>query len=418
MDRPPRNRRNETPVVPLYAHRPPQALRTVGGLALAEPAVAPQPVEAPVRPPNSPSAVRGARARRATKERLAHDGWTFVVVPPGLDARPRTLHVSVRRFRVFAMGLATIAGTAVVCGMLLAFMLSVTPAVQDESAGVALGLFADEPPAPQTYVQQDVDLISLLAIGPAAATVATPEPSAASAPSAIERPVAARTTTAKRTANAERRRVLAPPSVSGARESRASVMAAAAEGMPVIGRITSRFTSSRRHPVLGVVRPHRGLDIAAASGTPITAPAAGRVVFSGRKFGFGNVVELDHGHGIVTRYAHARSLRVKRGEQVEAGATIATVGRTGLASGPHLHFEVLVDGRSVDPLKQRVQQLIIDRSPARRAAPAASSIFMPGLPVTPIAAPAENASGDSASTTTGTAAEATGRSEDRDAGRE
>lgn len=375
-------------------------MRTVGGLALAEPAIAPEsvPAPAPARPPSTPGAVRGARARRATKERLAHDGWTFVVVPPGLDARPRTLHVSVRRFRVVAMALGTIAGTAVVCGLLLAVMLSVAPTVQDESAGVALGLFGGEPAAPQTYVPEEMDLISLLAIGPAAATVATPELAPAPAMAGpAERPLGPRTSTAKRTATAERRRVIAAPSVSGARESRASVVAAAAEGMPVIGRITSQFSNSRRHPVLGVVRPHRGVDIAAASGTPITAPAGGRVIFSGRKFGFGNVVEIDHGNGIVTRYAHCRSLKVKRGAQVQAGETIATVGRTGLASGPHLHFEVLLNGRSVDPIKNRVQNLVADRSPAPAQPAASANIFVPGLPVTPIAAPVATASDSAAS---------------------
>lgn len=359
-------------------------MRTAGGLALAEPAPATAPAEQPrttTSVPTTPGGVRGARARRATKERQAHDGWTFVVVPPGLNARPRTLHISVRRFRFAAAVMATTAGTAVFCGALLAFLLSVTPPVQDEAAGIALGVFNDEPAAPRTPVPQEMDLLSLLAIGPAAATVAMPEKPA--------EPVGPRATTT------ERRRVVAAPSVSGRRETRTPVMAASMEGLPVMGRITSRFSSSRRHPVLGVVRPHRGLDIAANSGTPITAPAPGRVVFAGRKFGFGNVVEIDHGHGIITRYAHCRSLHVKRGMTVETGATIATVGRTGLASGPHLHFEVLVDGRSVDPLKQRVENLLASRAPAP-AAPAPQSIYFPGIPgAVPVEAPVRTEAGDS-----------------------
>lgn len=392
MERPPRPRHRETPVVPLRAHVPPATLRTAGGLALADPVPAPVPAPAePLRPttsiPTTPAGVRGARARRATKERQAHDGWTFVVVPPGLNARPRTLHISVRRFRFATLALATTAGTAVFCGALLAFLFSVTPPVENEAAGIALGVFNEEPVAPRTQVPQEMDLLSLLAIGPAAATVAMPEKGATK----VEE------TVGPRVAKAERRRPIAAPSMSGRRETRAPVMAASMEGLPVIGRITSRFSSSRRHPVLGVVRPHRGLDIAANSGTPITAPAPGRVVFAGRKFGFGNVVEIDHGHGIITRYAHCRSLHVKRGMTVETGATIATVGRTGLASGPHLHFEVLVDGRSVDPLKQRVETLLASRAPAP-APEAPKSIFFPGIPgVAPAASPTA-AAADSAST--------------------
>lgn len=396
MERPPRRPHRETPVVPLHAHRPPQQpLRTIGGLALAEPAA---PAAAPSSTRTDLSAVgRGARARRATAERNAHDGWTFIVVPPGVGARPRTLHVSVRRFRVAAWTIVTLAGTGVLCGALLTFLLSVAPAVQDEAAGVELGLFEDRLIGAPRTVQQEVDLLSLLAIGPAAATVATPTAREA-AVARSERPLGPRADVAR--AKAERRRVIAAPSVSGERERTISTAAMSAEGMPVIGRITSRFTSSRRHPVLGVVRPHRGVDIAAASGTPISAPAAGRVVFSGRKFGFGNVVEIDHGQGVITRYAHCRTLSARRGEYVAAGEVIATVGRTGLASGPHLHFEVLVDGRSVDPLKERVEDLVSSRTPA--GALPMTNVFVPGMPPAVLPGSSEAASGDSTSAAGGT----------------
>ena len=69
-------------------------------------------------------------------------------------------------------------------------------------------------------------------------------------------------------------------------------------------------------------------------------------------------MEIDHGNGVMTRYAHARTIKVRTGARVESGATIATVGRTGLASGPHLHFEVIVNGNSVDPLKRPVESLV------------------------------------------------------------
>jgi murein DD-endopeptidase MepM/ murein hydrolase activator NlpD len=128
------------------------------------------------------------------------------------------------------------------------------------------------------------------------------------------------------------------------------------EGLPVIGRIASRFSRARRHPLLKVVRPHLGVDVAASRGTQITAPSAGRVSFVGRRFGFGLVVEIDHGKGVVTRYAHCASALVGEGAQVQRGVPIATVGTSGLSTGPHLHYEVLVRGRQVDPLRYRLPQ--------------------------------------------------------------
>lgn len=120
---------------------------------------------------------------------------------------------------------------------------------------------------------------------------------------------------------------------------------------PSAGHLTSLFSNARRHPVLRITRPHRGIDIAAPVGTPILAPAAGRVVFAGnRANGYGNMVEIDHGFGYVTRFAHASRLMVRAGQQVRRGDTIAAVGATGLVSGPHLHYEVEVDGRQVDPM--------------------------------------------------------------------
>ncbi len=120
---------------------------------------------------------------------------------------------------------------------------------------------------------------------------------------------------------------------------------------PANGHLSSLFSGSRYHPVLRISRPHKGIDIAARTGVPILAAAAGRVVFSGNKGnGYGNMVEIDHGYGYVTRYAHASRLAVRNGQQVKRGEVIANVGATGLTSGPHLHYEVELDGRQVDPL--------------------------------------------------------------------
>jgi murein DD-endopeptidase MepM/ murein hydrolase activator NlpD len=121
--------------------------------------------------------------------------------------------------------------------------------------------------------------------------------------------------------------------------------------MPLAGRITSWFSRSRLHPILRIYRAHRGIDVSAAAGTRIVAPATATVSSVGRKFGFGLTVELVHSGGVRTRYAHCRSALVKPGDKVAMGQAIATVGSTGLATAPHLHFEVLVKGKAVDPMK-------------------------------------------------------------------
>ncbi len=124
---------------------------------------------------------------------------------------------------------------------------------------------------------------------------------------------------------------------------------------PVQGRISSRFSRNRWHPILKRRRPHKGLDIAAPRGTPVKAAAPGVVIFADYWGGYGNVVILDHGlhegRRYQTRYAHLSQILVQVGETVEAGDLIGRVGSTGLATGPNLHFEIRVDGEAVDPLK-------------------------------------------------------------------
>ena len=159
------------------------------------------------------------------------------------------------------------------------------------------------------------------------------------------------------------------------------------EGLPVIGAIASRFSRARRHPLLHVVRPHLGIDVAAPRGTRITAPSPGRVSFVGRKFGFGLVVEIQHRDGVSTRYAHLARALVSEGDQVQKGAQIATVGTSGLSTGPHLHYEVLVHGHQVDPLRFRLPQMS-DSAVAVAAPVAAASAAIPGNAAAPSTAPA------------------------------
>jgi murein DD-endopeptidase MepM/ murein hydrolase activator NlpD len=115
-------------------------------------------------------------------------------------------------------------------------------------------------------------------------------------------------------------------------------------------RISSVF-GMRRHPILGVFRRHQGTDYAAAAGTPVRAIGDGVVIFAGRNGGYGNVIDVRHANGFVSRYGHLRGFArgLGRGDRVGIGETIGYVGMTGLASGPHLHFEILVGGVQRNP---------------------------------------------------------------------
>ncbi len=120
--------------------------------------------------------------------------------------------------------------------------------------------------------------------------------------------------------------------------------------MPTAGWLTSQFSLSRFHPILHRYLPHLGIDVAAPYGTTVVAPATGTVVRVGSASGYGLVLEIDHGNGIVTKYAHLSRFLVREHERVIRGQPIAEVGNSGLATGPHLHYEVHVNGVIVDPL--------------------------------------------------------------------
>jgi len=122
-------------------------------------------------------------------------------------------------------------------------------------------------------------------------------------------------------------------------------------GRPVKGKGSwiSSLYGTRKDPFSGKLRSHRGVDIAGPSGMPLIATAAGVVVESGKRGGYGLMVEIQHGNGLVTRYAHAIELSVKVGEIVSKGQQVAVMGSTGRSTGPHIHYEVLKNGRQVDP---------------------------------------------------------------------
>jgi murein DD-endopeptidase MepM/ murein hydrolase activator NlpD len=119
---------------------------------------------------------------------------------------------------------------------------------------------------------------------------------------------------------------------------------------PSKGWISSGF-GHRKSPFTGLREFHKGLDIANRKGSPIIATADGIVTFVGKKGFLGRVIKVDHGHGIVTRYGHLKKILKKRGEVVKRGETIALMGNTGRSTGPHLHYEVFLNGIPVNPNK-------------------------------------------------------------------
>lgn len=123
---------------------------------------------------------------------------------------------------------------------------------------------------------------------------------------------------------------------------------------PVKGARLSSVFGKRRHPVLGVQRLHTGVDYAAETGTPVMTTGAGKVIFAGTMRGYGRTIDIDHGSGVVTRYAHLSRFAagLAEGTEVSSGDRIGSVGATGLVSGPNLHYEVRIDGQPTDPMQK------------------------------------------------------------------
>ena len=119
--------------------------------------------------------------------------------------------------------------------------------------------------------------------------------------------------------------------------------------MPVAARgLTSGF-GMRQHPLLGTLRAHSGIDLAASYGSPIVATSDGVVGTANWSGGYGLLVALDHGGGLQTRYGHMSRLNVVQGQQVRKGDVIGYVGSTGMSTGPHLHYEIRINGQAINP---------------------------------------------------------------------
>jgi murein DD-endopeptidase MepM/ murein hydrolase activator NlpD len=124
---------------------------------------------------------------------------------------------------------------------------------------------------------------------------------------------------------------------------------------PVNGPVTSGF-GGRRHPILGYVRMHSGLDFKASYGTPIYAVTDGVIAYAGRKGGYGNFVQINHGSGLASGYGHMSRFATSSGQRVRRGQIIGYVGSTGLSTGPHLHYELYRGGRAVNPMSVKFTQ--------------------------------------------------------------
>jgi len=174
--------------------------------------------------------------------------------------------------------------------------------------------------------------------------------------------------------------------------------------MPVSGRMTSPF-GYRTHPILRYRRMHTGIDFGAPYGAPIVATAPGRVVLAGWDGGYGKTVRISHGGGILTLYGHMSNLAVAAGQQVAAGQVIGYVGSTGMSTGPHLHYELHVNGQRIDPasyrhvsrsqlagaelaaFRERMRALLATPVGARPAPVAQTASLSPVAPVRPVTRP-------------------------------
>ena len=120
--------------------------------------------------------------------------------------------------------------------------------------------------------------------------------------------------------------------------------------VPTEGLLSSGFSRARLHPIYHKELPHPGIDLHAPKGTPILAAAKGSVSYAGWKVGYGSTIEVNHGFGYMTRYAHASEILVRKGQKIARGDVLGQVGRTGTATAAHLHYEVWVGGKARNPL--------------------------------------------------------------------
>jgi murein DD-endopeptidase MepM/ murein hydrolase activator NlpD len=297
---------------------------------------------------------------------MAKRRWTLVLVPHGSEPS-RIVEVSYNLLR----GAAAVVGTLVVLGLLAAYAtithttdLYRAARLRQENATLAReigelrGRLISLSDTLSTISQRDARIRVLANLEPIDPQV---QAAGIGGPGSSELNLSGLTGIARRSAEVRvdlgaliRRANLLASSFKEAADSLAfhtARLAATPSIMPTQGWLSSAFSSMRAHPILHLARPHEGIDVSAPMGSPIEAPAAGVVSDAGWETGYGNTITINHGFGIVTKFAHASKLLVKTGQRVARGQRIALVGNSGLATGPHLHYEVHVNGRPVDPLK-------------------------------------------------------------------
>jgi murein DD-endopeptidase MepM/ murein hydrolase activator NlpD len=300
--------------------------------------------------------------------------WTLVLVPHGAEPS-RVVELS--------WGAVKLAGAAVVLCVVAAVLLgSVTVSrrvdlsraarLEDENSHLAqeLGELHNRLTTLSDTIarisQRDAKvrlLANLEAIDPQVQAAGIGGPAAPASPGSLGTPLLRKTADVRVDVNALIRRAnLLASSFTAAADSLASHterLAATPSIMPTQGWLSSAFSAMREHPILHIARPHEGIDVSAPMGTPIEAPAGGVVRSTGWEAGYGNTIEIDHGFGIVTRFAHASRILVHQGQRVQRGDRIALVGNSGLATGPHLHYEVRVNGKPVDPLRYVMPESVV-----------------------------------------------------------
>jgi murein DD-endopeptidase MepM/ murein hydrolase activator NlpD len=269
--------------------------------------------------------------------------WTVVIVPHGSES-PRHLDVSERTVRALRWAAGAAGGVVLVALVLIGVSIARGNALsvlgldsRDHEMAVMRTRVAQLQDTIAALAKRD-DQMRLLAGLPATDSVGT-------TPAALSNPVGIDTlirrandlsasfaeVTDRLSKNVER--LASTPSI-----------------MPTTGWLSSEFSRSRFHPILHKARPHEGIDLAAPYGTPVVAPAAGTIERITEQNGYGLVLEIDHGNGVETKYAHLSRVLVHVGQHVTRGEPIAAIGNSGLSTGPHLHYEVHVNGKVVDPL--------------------------------------------------------------------
>jgi hypothetical protein len=306
---------------------------------------------------------------------MAKRRWTLVLVPHGSEPS-KVVELSWGAVKAAAAGAVVLVVAALLVGVATVSRrvdLNRTARLEEENQRLAVelgelhGRLTTLSDTITRLAQRDAKirlLASLDPIDPQVQAAGIGGPAAVSgSPGHLSTPLLRKTADVRVDANALIRRAnLLASSFSAAAESLAAHtqrMAATPSIMPTQGWLSSAFSAMREHPILHIARPHEGIDVSAPMGAPIEAPAAGVVRSAGWEAGYGNVVEIDHGFGIVTKFAHASRILVRTGQRVQRGDRIALVGNSGLATGPHLHYEVHVNGRPVDPLRYVMPESVV-----------------------------------------------------------